>query len=173
MSVADALIRPVPVYDPARSLLHNEHFQIAYVTNDPAQAEKVFRERFGVNHFRSMDSDRPAGGKVGTRSVWIGAMMYEIVFGWGPGMELYSDIAPPDGEFVLKLHHFGYLVPDEAAWTALREEIARGGWPVRLDTDMPGYCKACYVEVKELGHMLEFVLPHEGLLERMNATPVS
>src|SRR5690349_419029 len=29
-----ALARPIQVFDPAKGLLHAEHFQIAYVTND-------------------------------------------------------------------------------------------------------------------------------------------
>lgn len=167
------LQRPVPVYDPAKSLLHNDHFQIAYVTNDIERAAQVFRERFGVRSFRANDSELPGGGTVGIRSVWIGGMMYEICCGTGPSMDLYTDWAPAGGDFVLRFHHFGYLVPDEAAWNALERQIERGGWRVRTRSDIPGYFRGCYVEAPELGHFLEFVQPRAGLLERMNATPVS
>jgi hypothetical protein len=167
------LERPVPVYDPAKSLLHNEHFQIAYVTNDVDRAVKVFGERFGVKTFRANDNELPSGTKVCIRAAWIGGMMYEICYGRGPGMELYTDWAPPDGDFVLRFHHFGYLVPDDDAWTALEHEIERGGWKVRTKSDIAGFFRGCYVEVPELGHFLEFVQPRRGLLERMNATPVS
>lgn len=165
--------RPIPVYDPAKSLLHNDHFQIAYVTNDIDRAVEVFRTRFGVREFRANDNDLPGGGKVGVRSVWIGSMMYEICYGAGAGMELYTDHAPPDGDFVLRFHHFGYLVPDEAAWDALERRIAEGAWRVRSRSDIPGFFRGCYVEAPELGHYLEFVLPRAGLLERLNATPVA
>ncbi len=74
---------------------------------------------------------------------------------------------------MLELHHYGYLVRDESAWTGLRRRIAAGNWNVVLDSDTPGYCAACYVEVPELGHYLEYVLPREGLAERLNATPVA
>ena len=111
-----SLQRPVPVYDPARGLLNNDHFQIAYVTNDIDRAVEIFRTRFGVGSFRANDDVLESGTKVGIRSAWIGGMMYEICYGAGPGMELYTDWAPPDGEFVLRFHHFGYLIPDEQAW---------------------------------------------------------
>lgn len=165
--------RLLPVYDPAKSLLHNEHFQIAYVTNDIDRAVDVFHNRFGVREFRANDNALPGGTRICIRAAWIGGMMYEICCGTGPGMDLYTDWAAPGGEFVLKFHHFGYLVPDETAWGALEAEIARGGWKVRTRSDIPDFFRGCYVEVPELGHFLEFVLPRQGLLERMNATPVS
>jgi len=167
------LRRPLPAYDPAKGLLHNDHFQIAYVTNDIDMAVEVFQRRFGVGAFRANDNELPGGTKVGVRSAWVGGMMYEICYGAGPGMELYTDWAPPGGDFVLKFHHFGYLIPDEATWEALERQIANGGWRVRTRSDSPGFFRGCYVEVPELGHFLEFVLPREGLLERLNATPVS
>jgi len=165
--------RPVPVFDPARGLLHGDHYHVGYVTNDIERAAGVFRERFGVGTFRETSSETPSGASIALRSVWLGNMMYEITCGTGPGMELYSRHAPPGREFVLKLHHYGYLVPDEAGWSAVRRRIETGGWKVVLDSDTPGYCRACYVEAAELGHYLEFVLPREGLLERLNATPVA
>jgi hypothetical protein len=171
--ISTGLHRPVAVFDPGKSLLHNDHFQIAYVTNDINRAVAVFRHRFGVTAFRENDNELPNGAKVGVRSVWIGSMMYEICCGSGPGMDLYTDSAPPDTDFILKFHHFGYLVPDEAAWGALEREIERRSWLVRTRSDTPGFFRGCYVEAPELGHFLEYVLLGPGLLERMNATPVS
>lgn len=168
-----ALVRPTPVYDPSKGLLHNDHFQVAYVTNDMDRAVDVFKSRFGVAAFRANDNAMANGARVGVRSVWIGGMMYEICCGAGPGMELYTDWAPEGGEFVLRFHHFGYLVADDAAWAALEREIVRGGWTVRTRSDAPGFFRGCYVEAPELGHFLEFVQPREGLLARMNATPVA
>jgi hypothetical protein len=168
-----ALKRPTPVYDPAKGLLHNDHFQVAYVTNDVGRAVEVFRDRFGVKAFRANDYDLPNGGKVGTRSVWIGSMMYELCYGAGAGMELYTDWAPPGGPFVLRFHHFGYLVAGDADWAALEAQIEAGGWKVRTRSDTPGFFRGCYVETPELGHFLEFVQPREGLLARMAETPVA
>ena len=169
----EALRRPLPVYDPAKGLLHNEHFQVAYVTNDIERAVEVFQRRFRVAGFRANDNELPDGARVGVRSAWIGGMMYELCYGAGPGMELYADWAPPGGDFVLRFHHFGYLIPDEATWAALEQQLAGGGWRVRTRSDVPGFFRGCYVEVPELGHFLEFVLPREGLLARLNATPVA
>lgn len=167
------LFRPTAVFDAGKGLLSNDHFQIAYVTNDIDRAVAVFKQRFGVGSFRESDNEGPNGMRVCIRSVWIGSLMYEICYGTGPGMELYSEAAPPGDEFILKFHHFGYLIPDEAAWDLLEERIAQGGWTKRTDSDIPGFFRGCYVEVPELGHFLEFVMPRQGLLDRMNATPVA
>ncbi|MCB2060185.1 MAG: hypothetical protein R3E09_08220 [Novosphingobium sp.] len=171
--MSDGLCRPVPIYDPGKGLLHNDHYHIAYVTNDVDRAVEVFRDRFGVSEFRTNDNAQENGSTICVRSVWIGGMMYEICQGSGPGMDLYTDWAAPDGEFVLKLHHFGYLVPDDDAWDVLEDQLDRGGWTVRSRSDIPGFVRACFVEAPELGHFLEFVQPGAGLLERMNATPVA
>ena len=164
---------PPPVYDPARGLLHSDHFQIGYVTNDLDRAVDIFRTQFRIEKFRANDAEMPGGTKISTRTVWIGSTMYEIACGSGPGMEAFSKYAPPDGEFVLKLHHFGYLVPDEEAWQAMEREVARGGWQMYMSNDTPGYVKACFVEVPEIGHLIEFILPREMLIERFNATPIA
>ena len=150
-----------------------EHYHVAYVTNDMDRALGVFRDRFGVTAFRTNDNAMDNGSRISVRAAWIGGMMYEICLGEGPGMELYTEWAEPGGEFVLRLHHFGYLVSDDEAWDALEGKLDRGGWTVRSRSDIPGFVRACFVDVRELGHLLEFVQPRAGLLEKMNATPVS
>jgi catechol 2,3-dioxygenase-like lactoylglutathione lyase family enzyme len=166
-------ISPLPVFDPAKGLLHNDHFQIGYVTNDIDRAVEVFRSRFGVESFRESDAELPGGTKICVRAVWIGGMMYEIACGSGPGMEDFSDYAPLGADFVLKFHHFGYLIPDDAAWEAMEHVVTTGGWTLRKPSDTPGFVRTCFVDVPELGHLIEFILPRSGLIERFNLTPVA
>ncbi|MGE3690805.1 MAG: hypothetical protein AB7F98_05445 [Novosphingobium sp.] len=162
--------RPVPQFDPAKGLLNNDHFQLGYVTSDIAAAERLFAEHFGVREFRRRDNDLPGGTSVSTRTVWIGAMMYELACGKGPGMEQFSRFAPADGR-VMAFHHFGYLVPDDASWQSLAAEVARGGWEVLARSDAPGFARTMMIHAPELGHCLEYVQPREGLAEQMNRTP--
>jgi catechol 2,3-dioxygenase-like lactoylglutathione lyase family enzyme len=167
------LDRPAPVCDPDKGLLNAEHFQIAYATNDIAGAERFFRERFGVAAFRPTEGENGQGGRIEVRSAWIGGVMYEIICGSGPGMEVYSDGLPQGDGFALRHHHFGYLIPDETAWDRLQRAVERGGWSVRGTSDTPGYVRAMFVAVPEFGHLLEFVLPAPALLERFAATPIA
>jgi catechol 2,3-dioxygenase-like lactoylglutathione lyase family enzyme len=166
------LERPIAVCDPSRSLLSNEHFQMGYVTNDMAKAEEFFRKRFGVREFRPTEGDLADGGHISVRSVWIGTVMYEIICATGPGSEIYSEPVP-EGDFAIRLHHFGFLVPDDAAWDMLEETVECGGWTVRQRSETPGYVRAMFVEAPELGAYLEFVFPAPALLERFRATPVA
>ena len=80
---------------------------------------------------------------------------------------------PPGVQVARPATEFGYLIPDELAWQALERQIEEGGWTVRTRSNIPGFFRGCYIEVLELGHFLEFILPGPGLLERMNATPAS
>ena len=164
--------RPPPVFDASRGLLHNEHFQIAYVTSDIAEAEAVFRRRFGVTSLRETEIDMPGGAHLSIRAVWIGGILYEIISGSGPGMELYTSYCAPEG-FTLRLHHQGFLVPDEDSWAALQREVARGGWTVRSLSDTPGHVRAMHVAAEELGHLLEFVFPSPAFLKVLEGTPVA
>ncbi|MET0587461.1 MAG: hypothetical protein ABWZ75_02975 [Novosphingobium sp.] len=166
------LDRPAAAFDPARGLLCNEHFQMGYVTNDMAKAEDYFRKHFAVKEFRPTEGESSDGGKISVRSAWIGNVMYEIICASGPGMEIYSELLQGDG-FAIRLHHFGYLIPDDAGWEMLEETVACGGWTVRQRSDTPGYVRAMYVEAPQLGNYLEFVLPAPALLERFRATPVA
>lgn len=166
------LDRPVKAFDSSRGILCNEHFQMGYVTNDMAKAAAYFRQRFGVKEFRPTEGEQPGGGRISVRSVWIGNVMYEIICASGPGMEIYTDPVPP-GDFKLRLHHFGYLIPDQAAWEMLEETVECGGWTVRQRSETPGYVRAMFVEAPELGNYLEFVFPAPALLERFRATPVA
>ena len=97
-------------------------------------------------------------------------MMYEIACGKGPGMEQFSRFTPTDGQ-VLAFHHFGYLVPDDAAWAVLEGELARGNREVIARNETPGFGRTCMVFAPELGHCLEYIQLGDMLAGQMNATP--
>ncbi len=166
------LNRPVAKFNPAKGLLHSDHFQIGYVTNDIARAEAIFRDRFGVTQFRCRDNDLQGGASISTRTVWIGAMMFELCCGKGPGMEYFC--APPaaDDGFVMQLHHFGYLIACDADWQSLEDRLEREQWHVASRSEIAGFHRTIMVAAPELGHMLEFIQPHEGLAAQMNQTPM-
>jgi hypothetical protein len=163
--------KPTPPFDPRKGLLCNDHFQIAYVTNDVDRAMAVFAARYGVPGFRHSDTETPAGALIKVRAAWVGNMAYEIISATGPDTELWA-APPPEEGFVLRHHHFGFLIWDEATWQALEEEIVRGGWSVRQRSDQPSFGRTTYVEAPELGHFLEFVMPGPELIARLEATPV-
>jgi hypothetical protein len=164
------LKRPVPSYDPARPLLANEHFQICYITNDVDRAVALFAERYGIPHFRASDVELPSGAWIRLRVAWIGGVAYEIVCGGGPGMEHFT-CEPLSSGFVLRHHHFCYLVPDEESWSALERAIEQGGWKVRQNNRHDRIGRTMMIEAPELGHFLEYVMPGPDIVARYEATP--
>ena len=79
---------------------------------------------------------------------------------------LFRKVRETRGSTTLDLYY-------SSAWQVLEAEITRSGLRLRRPNDTPGYVKTCFVEVPHLGHMLEFILPREGLMEKMNVTPVA
>lgn len=153
------LHRPGGAFDPARGLLRAEHFQMAYATNDLGAACDLFSARLGITEFASIGGPTPEGGEMHVRLCWVGTIMYELIEARGPGSELIMGRLPDGPGLHLKHHHLGYLVHDAADWAALEAEAARAGFPLLRKSVNPGFMTSCFVEVPELGHYLEFIMP--------------
>ena len=138
--------------------LRFEQFQAGYVTNDMDRACAVLGDRFGIREFCRLEGDMQEGGRIRLEMAWAGGILYEIVQADGPGGEFYRERLPADG-FAIRHHHLGFLVTNAADWEALQRQIAQGGWKVALQTDVPGFMKAVYIEAPELGHYLEYLFP--------------
>ena len=157
MALKQMVTRPRMDDRPGQGLLHGEHIQVAYVTNDIERACSVFRERYGVETFGPLDADLPSGGKIHIELAWVGGTMLEIIEASGPGTEFYTSRLPTD-EFAIRHHHLAYLVPDQAAWDELQNTIKTGGWEIVFEGHTDGFMSVCYVDAKELGHYLEYFL---------------
>ena len=162
--------RPAGSFAPGKGLLRNEHFQVGYCTNDLGRARSVFAERFGIGDWFHIEGDLPTGGQIEADFAWVGSTMYELLTASGAGSELFMETLPAD-RFAVQHHHLGFFVQDQAEWDALREEIDRGGWRVRIEHEMPGVLRFCYVEVPELGHHLEYIFPGPEGIAMFEGTP--
>jgi len=143
---------------PSRAILGREHSHSAWVTNDLDRAIAIFSDRYGVSDFSFIEGPMPSGGQIKVAFAWAGGQVLEIIMASGPGAEFYNDLLP-DGEFAIRFHHLGFIVPDEAGWRDLEEDIAAGGWEVVLQTLTGTFIDAYYIRAPELGHYLEYVRP--------------
>ena len=167
-----ALSRPASVFDPARGLLRNEHFQVAYVTTDLERACGVFKERLGIVEFGGLEGEMPSGGFIKIRLAWVGSTMYELVQCSGPGSEMYNETLSA-GEFAIGFHHLGFLVPDQNAWDKLLDTIDREGREIRQQNNTEGFMRHCYIRVPELGHHLEYMFPEQAGIDFLEKIPAS
>lgn len=149
-------------FAPGAGLYRNDHFQIAYVTNDIERAMAVFTERYGVKDFRRMEGQLPAGGHIRVEFAWAGGALLEVTQADGAGSELFRVGLPDDDAFAIRFHHLGYFVHDEAGWQALEAEIEKGGVKVLSKGHTPGFLRTLIVEAPELGHYIEYILPEAG-----------
>jgi extradiol dioxygenase family protein len=150
--------RPDSILAPGNGLLRNDCFQVAYATNDIERACSVFAQRFGVKEFRRLAGQLPAGGHIHVELGWAGNTMYELFQCTGPGSDFFNTVLPAEG-FAIRHHHLGFLIEDMAGWEALHEEIKQGGWTLHSNSHNVGFLRACIVEIPELGHYMEFILP--------------
>jgi hypothetical protein len=167
-----ALSRPPAAFDPASGLVLCEHFQMAYATNDIERARDLFASRLGIKAFARLEGQMPAGGYIRADFAWVGTLMYEIICATGAGSEIYMDRLPKTDGFTLKHHHLGYLIPDQAKWDDVLANAKRNGWAVPYMNTNP-LLQACFVDVPELGHYLEYLFPERAGLDFFASVPRS
>ncbi len=165
--------RPPPPAHPATQLMRNDHFQIAYATQDIDRACEVFAERFGISRFQRLEGERPGGGHIRVELAWVGGTMYELITAKGPNTEMFTDRLPADGSFAIRLHHLGYFIHDDKSWDALSSEAARLGVALIPGNVNPGFLKSCFVEAPELGHYLEYIYPEAAGIEFFQNVPAN
>ena len=153
------LQRPGSGFDPANGLLRAEHFQMAWATNDLEQAKALLAERLGIKAFTPIGGPTPAGGQISVELAWVGTMMYELITATGPGSDLIMGHLPRGEGFAMKHHHLGYLVASPEQWQALEAETTRSGWAMVHKSVNPGFMTSCFIDVPELGHYLEYIMP--------------
>ena len=150
--------RPRASFQAGHGLLRNDHFQIAYATNDIDRACEIFSDRFGIREFRRMEGPLPMGGHIRVELAWVGGTMYELLTASGPDSDIYMGRLPTS-EFAIKHHHLGFLVHDELQWNALQTDAARIGKSVLRPSNNAGFLRSCFIDAPELGHYLEYILP--------------
>jgi hypothetical protein len=164
--------RPPVTVEPGRGLFRNDHFQMAWVTNDIDRACTIFKARYGIKEFARLVGPMPSGGQIHVELAWAGGLMYELLHVRGPGLEHFTSVLPPNG-FAIRPHHLGYFVNSAAEWQALHEEIERGGWKIVHRNSTPGFLSAYIIEVPEMGHYLEYIYPEAGGIAFFESVPRS
>ena len=155
----------------SRSLFSYRQFQNAYVTNDLDRAVAMLCDIFGIKEFRyTRDFAMSIGGSADVAMAWAGDVVIEILQGKGNPDSLYQRHLRTQ-QFDIRFHHFGYLVSDQAAWNELTETIARDGRTVPFEGAVPDLLSWIYVEIPELGHYLEYVMPCEAFLASLDDLP--
>ncbi len=172
MPISQSFIRrPESRFSPDDGPLRCDHFQMAYATNDLAQAEELFKQRLGIRQFGRIGGALASGGQIDVRLAWVGTIMYEIMWAEGPGSELFMGRLPQDAGFAIKHHHLGYLIHDQAQWDALDRQIIAGGWIATAPSVNPGFMQSRFIDVPQLGHYLEYIFPEETGLGFFETVP--
>lgn len=159
------LNRPIPAINVGAGLLRAEHFQMAWATNDLAQAKALLSERLGIDAFTPIGGATAAGGETWVELAWVGTIMYELITASGPGSDIIMSRLPKGQGFAMKHHHLGYLIDGPQQWEALEAEAARAGWAIPHKSVNPGFMTSCFVDAPELGHYLEYIMPEPAGLD--------
>lgn len=163
--------RPTLKLTPASGLMRNEHFQVAYATNDIDKARDVFGTRYGIKAFRRLEGGLPAGGNIRIELAWVGTVMYELLTAEGPGSDIYMYRIPEGSDFVIRHHHLGYMIHDQQAWEGLDVDAERSGCRVLHKNCTPGFMSSSFIETPELGHLLEYLFPEQAGIDFFEGVP--
>jgi hypothetical protein len=138
-------------------LYAERHFQNAYTTRDIDAATRMFAERHGIASFHFM-RDIPFGPGATTHIAlaWAGDVMIELIQPNGEAANLYSTMLPADNQ-LLRFHHLGHLMGDDAAWQRVVDLASRSRLPIAMQGNSHGV-NYLYLDARaELGHYLEYV----------------
>ena len=150
------LDRP-PIATAIKGSLGFELFQHAYIVRDLDAAIASFKEHYRIERFTPVPMPQMEGPtSMRIALAWSGWQMIELIEARGPGLEIYTEWSVPGQD--IRLHHFGYLIENNAQWAALEQRLETEAKP-QVFSGVPSICKFIYVFAKELGHYLEFVYP--------------
>lgn len=164
------LTRPAASFDPGSGLLIAEQFQMAYVTTDIDRACDLLGTQLGIREFAPLGGPFPEGGQIQARFAWVGTLMYEVIQATGPGSAIYSSRLPQGDGFHIKHHHLGFLIHDREQWDRGREAAKRNGFAIPYTGSNP-LVDVCFIDVPELGHYLEYLLPTQAGLDFFESVP--
>jgi hypothetical protein len=162
------MLRPATSTDPGQGLLRAEHFQIAYATRDIDAACDLLRAAHGIETFRRLEGQLPAGGTIRVDLAWVGGIMIELLCASGAGSAIYMDRLQPGA--AMTLHHLGYLV-DAAQWRALMARVETQGHAMPHVSFNAGFMNSCFVDAPGLGHYLEYLCPEPAGLAFFESVP--
>jgi hypothetical protein len=143
--------------------------QIAYVTNDLAQACATFRD-YGIPRFHIVERELDAmvRGERGTLRLGlalaaVGDVEIELIEPRGGRADLYTELLPRDGRFAVALHHLRVRVSGTLDdWERARAALVAAAAPIALEGGREGV-RFVYVDDRaRLGHYTEHVWFSEG-----------
>jgi hypothetical protein len=160
MAGANAPSFPVPDNRPeAGASLFGGCFQRSYVTGDFDAALGRLVDGYGVTRFERVAEE----GREVARA-WTGRFLTELI-------QPRPVEASGAGEGLMRLHHLGFAVADEAAFERLAERARKLGLPILAADENTGL-RTMYVDARaELGHHLKYVAPAEAAQRRYADVP--
>lgn len=168
--MAYKLNRPAADFDSGEGLSKLEHFQMAYVTNDMDKARAIYRDQLGVKELAVLEGEMQGGGQLRAEFAWVGTLMYELIQASGPGSEIFSDHLPDTDKFILKHHHLGFLVQNQAQWDAVIKQAKQYDMPVLGHNTNP-LVEVCFLEMPGAGHYLEYLFATEAGMGFFESVP--
>jgi hypothetical protein len=150
------------------------HHQIAYVTNDMDKACEVFARDYGVESFFHLsDGKEPSPALPGLRLklalAHVNGIEIELIEPTDGTKNIYSDVLPEDGHFVLVMHHVCIRITGGIEnWNRHRAALDQDKHPIVIQGSLPDVVEFFYTDERSrLGHYLEHVWLSPATLEMM------
>ncbi|MBU6206886.1 MAG: hypothetical protein KGQ42_04300 [Alphaproteobacteria bacterium] len=166
------LNRETGAVHPGERTMCAEHFQMAYVTNNPDQACTLLTRQLGIRAFSALDGINAEGGRMDVRFAWRGTLMYEIIHASGPGSAIFMHQIEGLPDFALHHHHLGFLVQDRAHWESVLDDAQKNGCEIPWKSSNT-LVDACFVKRPGFPHLFEYLLPTVAGLAFFNNVPRS
>ncbi len=141
--------------------------QLAYVTNDLAQAIALFRDRYNIPAFFERDGDIPVEARGAPARLHlryaiadVAGVQIELIEPKEGCVPIYFDGLPDSGsDFAIAFHHVSIPLPGDAArWDGFADELAAQGRTIAMRARVSPTAGFLYVDDRAtLGHYIEYV----------------
>jgi len=150
------------------------HHQIAYVTNDMDKALEVFARDYNVTSSFTLSDGRgpalPGGLRMRIALANVNGVELELIQPMPDSPKnLYSDVLPEDGHFVLVFHHICSRIDGPMEnWDRHRASLDETVHPIAFEGALGDVLRFVYTDERDrLGHYLEHVWMAPEILDQM------
>lgn len=137
--------------------------ELGYVTNDLAQALRVFRTSYGIEGWMEtgVASIELGGGRTASLKIavaYVGHLLLEVQEPVAGEVDWYRSVLPPGGSFATRLHHLAFAADSPERLERVRQYLVGNGHSIPYEGAFGATSRYFFADARDtLGQYLEYI----------------